>query len=212
MRHCRVLRAVEISPAFIAFLCAYYYFDPAKTFVPFLFSVTAHEAGHLLALTLLRGRIHKLRLTFSGAVLVTEPLRYSSEMIAAVAGPAVNLLLFVLLAESEPLTAFVNLLLFSYNMLPFYPLDGGRMLRAVLHLLFSDQIANLTEKIFCVFCCLILLFGAVYLTCVWHAGLWPVIVWALLTVRIAGTVLPEKRFFHRKELTNENSRVNITKL
>lgn len=212
MKRYGMLRAVEISPAFIAFLCAYYYFDPARTFVPFLFSVTAHEAGHLLALALLRARVHKLRLTFSGAVLVTEPLNYWREIAAAAAGPAVNALLLAVFAQAEPLTAFVNLLLLSYNMLPFYPLDGGRILRALLHLLFSAEVAELTEKIVCGACCLFLLCGAVWLTCACHAGLWPVIVWALLAVRIAGTILPEKQFFLRKELTNANSRAKITKL
>ena len=200
MRRCSALRALEISPAFIAFLCAYYYFDPANTFVPFLFSVTVHEAGHLLALAILRARVHKLRLTFSGAVLVTEPLRYSQEIIAAAAGPAVNALLLVIFANTEPLTAFVNLLLLSYNMLPFYPLDGGRILRAVLHILLSAYAAEVTERIICGGCCLLLLCAAVWLTCVQHAGLWPIIVWALLSLRIAGTILPERRFFLRKRV------------
>lgn len=212
MRRWKVLRAVEISPAFIAFLCAYYYFDPAKTFVPFLFSATAHEAGHLLALAILRVRVHKLRLTCSGAVLVTEPMRYSREIVAAAAGPAVNAALLVIFARSDPMIAFVNLLLLAYNLLPFYPLDGGRILRAALHLLFSAGAAEVTEKIVCGGCCLFLLFGAVWLTCVRHAGLWPIIVWALLAVRIAGTVLPDRRIFLRKELTNARCRAKITSL
>lgn len=200
MRRCSALRALEISPAFIAFLCAYYYFDPAKTFAPFLFSAAAHEAGHLLALALLHARVHKLRLTFSGALLVTEPLRYSQEIAAAAAGPTVNALLLAIFARSEPLTAFVNLLLFSYNMLPFYPLDGGRILRAVLHLHFSADVAELSERIVCSACCILLLCGAIYLTCALHVGLWPILVWALLAVRIAGTILPEKHIFLRKRV------------
>lgn len=212
MRQFSMLRALEISPAFIAFLCAYYYFDPAKTFFPFLFSVSAHEAGHLLALAILRVRVHKLRLTFSGAVLVTEPLLYSKEIVAAAAGPAVNAVLLVILAKAAPLTAFVNLLLLSYNLLPFYPLDGGRILRAILHLLLSSGAADLSEKIVCGACYLFLLCGAIYLTCVLHAGLWPIITWSLLAIRIAGTILPENRFFLRKELTNPNCRAKITTL
>ena len=195
MKHCSISQALEISPAFIAFLCAYYYFDPANTFVPFLFSAAVHEAGHLLALALMRVRVHKLQLTFSGAILMTEPLRYSREIIAAAAGPAVNALLLAVFAKAQPQAAFVNLLLLCYNLLPFYPLDGGRILRALLHLLFSPVAAELTERIVCGACCFFLLCGAVYLTCVQHMGLWPVMVWALLAVRVAGSILPEKRFF-----------------
>lgn len=195
MKRCSISRALEISPAFIAFLCAYYYFDPANTFAPFLFSAAAHEAGHLLALAAMRVRVHRLRLTFSGAILVTEPLRYSREIVAAAAGPAVNALLLAVFAKPEPQAAFVNLLLLCYNLLPFYPLDGGRILRALLHLLLSPGAAEVSERIVCGACCLFLLSGAVYLTCIRHMGLWPVIVWALLAVRVAGSILPEKRFF-----------------
>ena len=212
MKRYSILRAVEISPAFIAFLCAYYYFDPARTFAPFLFSAASHEAGHLLALTLLGVRVHKLRLTFSGAILETEPLRYSREIIAAAAGPAVNALLLAAFAATAPVTAFVNLLLLCYNLLPFYPLDGGRILRAVLHILFPADAAEIVERVFCGACCLFLLFGAVYLTCVRHTGLWPVVLWAMLVVRISETLLPDRRFFLRKELTNANGRAKITSL
>ena len=99
---------IEISPAFLAILCAYYYFDPACTFWPFVSALLFHEAGHLLLLWLLGARVHKLRLTVSGAVIVTEPLSYGQEIAVAAAGPACNLLIFLLnarrcLCESVPL-------------------------------------------------------------------------------------------------------------
>ena len=53
---------MEISPAFIGFLCGYCYFDPGKTFFPFLISVLLHEAGHLAVLLLCGAEICRLRL------------------------------------------------------------------------------------------------------------------------------------------------------
>ena len=61
MRQSEIRRKIEISPAFVAVLCAYFYFDPAGTFFPFLLAVTLHEAGHLITLRLLKSEIHSLR-------------------------------------------------------------------------------------------------------------------------------------------------------
>lgn len=184
---------IDVQPAFIAFLCAYYYFDPARTFFPFLFSVTVHEAAHLLLLRLFRARIHKLRLSGFGAVIITEPLSYPQELLTAAAGPAANLGLLLLTLRRDPALALVNLCLFAYNMLPLYPLDGGRLLRAGLRLLLPERAAMLAEHIIALLCLSGLCACAVYLTCVWHAGLWPVLVFGLLLVRISGTIFSGKR-------------------
>lgn len=189
----RFRQKIDVSPAFIAFLCAYYYFDPAQTFSPFLLSVTVHEAAHLLVLRIVHARIHKLRLTGCGAVIVTDPLPYRHELLTAAAGPTANLLLLRLNLHRAPELALLNLGLFLYNMLPLYPLDGGRILRAALHLLFSEPTANLLERWVALLCVGTLGAFAVYLTCVEHVGLWPVVLCALLLVRIAGTIFPEKR-------------------
>lgn len=193
MKRYKITQLLDIEPAFVVFLCAYYYFDPAQTFAPFLLSITLHEAGHLLALRLLGAKVHKLRLSVCGAVLITEPLPYAKEMIAAAAGPAVNILLLAAAMSREPMLALVNLCLCAYNLLPFYPLDGGRILRAVLRLLLSERAADVIERVIAGACLLVLIALACYLTCVWHAGLWPIIVCALLLLRVAGTILPEKK-------------------
>ncbi len=199
-----------MTPAFAVFLCAYYYFDPAYTFSSFLGAVTLHEVGHLLMLRLLHVRIHKLRLAASGAVIETESLPYCKEIAVAAAGPAMNGLLLFLAARKEPMFALVNFCLLAYNLLPFYPLDGGRILCAVLHLLLSERAARMLVRIIEAVCLALLIAFSCYLTCVWHAGLWPVLVCALLLVRVTGTILPEKNLSW--ELTKGHSRAKISKL
>ncbi len=189
------LRKIEITPAFLAFLCAYYYFDPAKTFVPFLFSIVAHELGHLLALRLLGIKVHKLSLSATGAKIKTVPLPYRHEILVAMAGPLVNFALLFLFLHREPVTALVNFCLLCYNLLPFYPLDGGRILRALLHLLLDQKLALALERLICLICLLLLTGGACYLTCVLHAGLWPVLFCGLLIVRLGEAILPKQQFF-----------------
>lgn len=210
MKQCSLWRSLEITPAFAVFLCVYYYFDPAHTFAPFVTAVTLHEAGHLLLLRILKVRIHKLRLAASGAIIETEPLPYRKEIAVASAGPAVNAALLMLTARQAPMFALVNFCLFAYNLLPFYPLDGGRILRALLHLLLPERVARALECGIAAVCLALLLAFSCYLTCVWHAGLWPVLVCAFLLVRITGTILPEKST--HLELTKHRERAKINKL
>lgn len=193
MKAGRILQRVEITPGFVALLCAYFYFDPAGTFAPFLLGVTLHEGAHLLMLRLVRSRVHRLSFSLAGAVIKTAPLPYRQEILVAAAGPSVNFLLFLLFVRQMPMAALVNLCLFVYNLLPFYPLDGGRILRAVLHALLSDTAADLIERIVGGLCLLSLCGAACYLTCALHAGLWPVLVCALLIVKTAGIFAPREK-------------------
>lgn len=187
---------LEISPAFIGFLCAYYYFDPGRTFFPFLISALLHEAGHLAVLCLFGAKIYRVNLKAPGAAIVTEPLPWHRELLSAAAGPAVSLTLFLLLLHKNPPFAMVNLCLLLFNLLPFWPLDGGRMLRALLSAAFSDRTVFLTEKIIGGIFFLLLLSGSVWLTCICHAGLWPVLACALLFLRVAWANAEERRFLH----------------
>lgn len=187
-------KRIEVSPAFVALLCVYFYFDPAQTFAPFLIAVSAHEMGHLLALVALGTEIRKIHFRLTGAVMITQPVGYWHEFIAAAAGPTVSFALFFAFARRFPTFSLVNFCLFVYNLLPFYPLDGGQMLRALLRLLLPERLAILLEHAISIISLLGLGAIACYLTCVWHAGLWPVAIYAFLLLRIAGTVVPEKTY------------------
>ena len=109
-------------------------------------SVLVHELGHALAARRFRIPTRSITLFLFGGVaqIAREPERPSHELWVALAGPATSLLLagiFRLLTpggEVVPATALmgylssVNLLLAAFNLLPAFPLDGGRALRAVL--------------------------------------------------------------------------------
>ncbi len=192
---CGVLRRIDISPAFVAFVCAYYYFDPVGTFAPFFLAAALHEIGHIIALSIFRIKIHSIRLRMSGAQIETAPLSYLQELFVATAGPAVNFLLLCIYRKSDSLTALINFCLLIYNLLPLYPLDGGRIINSLLHLLLPQRIAEtLMHLIGAISLCTIICFSC-YLTCFWHAGLWPVFISGILLLRLGEIFLKEKRKF-----------------
>ncbi len=104
-------------------------------------SVLLHELGH--ALTARRFGILTRSITlypFGGvAALAREPTRSSEELWIALAGPAVNgalaltaLPLALLGVPGAGLFAAMNLALGIFNLIPAFPMDGGRVLRAWL--------------------------------------------------------------------------------
>ncbi len=101
-----------------------------------------HEAGHMLMARLLRVRVVELELMPVGGAARLESvwgLRPAQLVATALAGPAVNLLLVVsgVAAASAGVRGLsmpvrVNLALLLFNLLPALPMDGGRIMCAVL--------------------------------------------------------------------------------
>lgn len=106
-------------------------------------SVLLHELGHAMAGRSFGIPTRDITLYPFGGVARMDigSLRPVPELVVAVAGPLVNLILaglgFGLAELGLPLAlelAVINLGLGLFNLLPAYPMDGGRVLRALLSL------------------------------------------------------------------------------
>lgn len=118
--------------------------------VALLLSIVLHELGHSLVGMQMGCRIREITLLLLGgrAVLDRMPRKPWQEMVMALAGPVVSAALGVggLLAlpalsaaAGDKIAgwvlwhvAYLNLALCIFNLLPAFPMDGGRVLRAVL--------------------------------------------------------------------------------
>ena len=114
-----------------------------------LLSISLHELGHSLVAIAKKCRVREITLWFIGGIAQMEsiPRKPLDEFLMAVAGPAVSLCLGALLFTAglflPPMASlggfnyftilgFVNGALAVFNLIPAFPMDGGRVLRAAL--------------------------------------------------------------------------------
>lgn len=112
-------------------------------------SVALHELGHSLIAIKKGCRVREILLLPIGGMAQMDkmPAKPADEILIAIAGPLVSLLLFAMLtiighicrkAGLGNLAALantlggVNLILGIFNLLPSFPMDGGRVFRALL--------------------------------------------------------------------------------
>lgn len=111
----------------------------------FVGSVLAHETSHAIVAQLRSMQVRRIRLLAFGGYTMIEGKseRPTDELMISASGPIVSLLLAAFLwlvagvASGAPAVqdgirfiAFVNLFIAAFNLIPGFPLDGGRVLRA----------------------------------------------------------------------------------
>jgi len=159
-------------------------------------SVILHELSHSLVAKAKKVKVESITLFFFGGVasIEDEELKPSTEFLMAIAGPLFSLLLFAVfyLIYFWNGTSFwtaitfylyqLNLILALFNLVPGYPLDGGRAFRAVLNAYYKDikkatRIAALGGRAFAMF---LILFGVISIVSGSGSGLWLVLLGGFL--------------------------------
>ncbi len=119
----------------------------AVTSILFALSVLLHELGHSFVAQRNEVPVKSVTLFLFGGVatISKEPQNGKAELLIAIAGPLTSLLLagifgalwlvdhsIPFLAAPSAWLARINLMLALFNMIPGFPLDGGRVLRAAV--------------------------------------------------------------------------------
>jgi Zn-dependent protease/CBS domain-containing protein len=131
---------------------AFYWIIGAIASILFFLSVLLHELSHSFTARALGYQVREIILFIFGGVanIEQEPKKARDEFFIAVVGPLTSFLLagvfYLLLQVVTPSVrragagaaaifeylAFINVLLAVFNMIPGFPLDGGRVLRSII--------------------------------------------------------------------------------
>lgn len=110
---------------------------PLRWIGAFLIAYTTHELAHLLVIWIQGIRITYFNVGLTGARIGTEPMTCFRELLCAAAGPIGSLQLLFFF-RIYPELAFCGLIHGVFNLFPFYPMDGGRILRSFCMMVAPD--------------------------------------------------------------------------
>ncbi len=175
MRLARVAGIDFKMNAFFLLLClAYILLGLGQEVLLITTAVLVHELAHTMVAFTLGVKISEVELLpFGGQAKVEDftGLEPEKEIYVALAGPLMSLSMaaafFFLLPDRGDLTKLfinINLFLGFFNLLPALPLDGGRVLRAVLSRRFGYRKATLTAAFMGKLTAVLVGGGGVYLT------------------------------------------------
>ena len=178
-----MVHRVKISLGFAALICFLGWYD-CQFCLWFLLCLAVHELGHGVVMWMCRIPIYGLTLNLTGAMIHSSPCTYKHELLCAIAGPAASFLLMWVLFRVESRVALLSGALGVMNLLPLYPLDGGRMLRAALLLkMEEDRVMMILSRVTFAICCLLMTI-ACWVAAELQMGLWPVFAVLVVLCRV----------------------------
>lgn len=140
-----------------------------KIYAILMFFAVLHELGHMLAGILLGFKPNSIEIMpvglsigFEGKVdnynkkIKNATLLTIKKIIIAASGPITNLIFIILFSlfdfnlfnMDRELIIYSNILIAIFNLIPIYPLDGGRITKGILHILYGrEQAYEYTNKI-----------------------------------------------------------------
>ncbi len=136
---------VRPSGSFCFMLAILVLLFPMPWVLAFFLASAIHELCHITAIYHCTGQKMSLKLYGLGARMILPSMSRKQELLCALAGPigSLSLLFF---ARWLPRTAICAGLQSIYNLLPVYPLDGGRALGCLLEMLLTPPKAKAVKK------------------------------------------------------------------
>lgn len=142
---------IEINLKIFFLLILLLMFDNINTYLIFLFFILVHELAHLIVGILIGGKPQKMTLSIFGVSI--EFYSYGknktfSKIIFFFIGPLINILIGIMCykymkdSNEKTLIVYTNFALGIFNLLPILPLDGGKIMKEILKVLFGFEKSN----------------------------------------------------------------------
>lgn len=139
---------IKINLQIFAFAIIFYLTKQIRIYTILMLFAFIHELGHLIAGVSLGLKVKNINIMPFGVSINFEDYsnRYViKKIIIAMAGPLINLIIVILgiCNEWEEDIIYSNVLIGMFNLIPLYPLDGGRILKCIVQLTSNSKEAEI---------------------------------------------------------------------
>lgn len=124
---------MTIDPWFCYFAAILFLTMPISWLLAAVVAALFHELCHLMVIILLNETVHHIHVSLSGIEISMSFSNVKKELLATLAGPLGSFALLSL-CHVWPRLALCAFAQGIFNLLPLYPLDGGRILLCILRL------------------------------------------------------------------------------
>lgn len=178
---------IRINLKIFIFILVFLLTNQIKIYGILLLFALIHELGHMLVGILLGFKPVKLEIMPYGLSVGFEVkcedynkkikkgnMLSIKKLIIALAGPITNLIITIIfllfnitfLGIERELVIYSNILIGIFNLIPIYPLDGGRIIKNILHIIvglkksyeYTEQISKITICLLTAICSIVILY------------------------------------------------------
>lgn len=158
---------ITINLQIFLFIILFLFTKQIELYALIMLFALIHECGHIFAGLILKLKPKKLDIMPFGLAVTFESYGYkklveTKKILVALAGPLTNILICViaLFINIDPnlkqTMIYSNILVALFNLIPIYPLDGGRILKGLIKLkcknnIIADTIVNKTSNVLAIF-------------------------------------------------------------
>ena len=150
---------IRIDLKILIFLLIFYFTNQIRIYLIIMLFSVIHEMGHIVVGLILKLRPYKIEIMPVGlnVAFYSEINNKYKEILISLAGPITNFILAIICQHIDlkymttQEAVYSNLLILLFNIIPIYPLDGGRIIKGILDInvgiIKSEKIINRISKI-----------------------------------------------------------------